>query len=61
MGSSIDRKTAYRFPSGRLVLALLALSIALWAAMVFGTLAHLSAAAEWVKFTRQAIRAWVAW
>jgi hypothetical protein len=46
MASSIDRKTAYRFPSGRLVLALLALSIALWAVMVFGTLAHLSAAAE---------------
>lgn len=35
-----------RFPSGRLVLGLLGLSIALWAAMVFGTLAHLSAAAE---------------
>ncbi len=35
-----------RFPSGRLVLGLLAVSVALWAAMVFGTLAHLSAAAE---------------
>jgi hypothetical protein len=35
-----------RFPSGRLVLGLLAVSIVLWAAMVFGTLAHLSAAAE---------------
>jgi len=35
-----------RFPSGRLVLGLLAASIVLWAVMVFGTLAHLSAAAE---------------
>jgi hypothetical protein len=35
-----------RFPSGRFVLGLLAVSIVLWAAMVFGTLAHLSAAAE---------------
>jgi len=35
-----------RFPSGRLVLGLLALSVALWVVMVFGTLAHLSAAAE---------------
>lgn len=35
-----------RFPSGRLVLGLLAASIALWAAMVFGTLAHLSDVAE---------------
>ena len=35
-----------RFPSGRLVLGLLAVSIALWAVMVFGTLAHLTAAAE---------------
>jgi hypothetical protein len=35
-----------RFLSGRLVLGLLAVSVALWAAMVFGTLAHLSAAAE---------------
>jgi hypothetical protein len=31
-----------RFPSGRLVLVVLILSIALWSAMVFGTLAHLS-------------------
>ena len=35
-----------RFSSGRLVLGLLAVSIVLWAAMVFGTLAHLSVAAE---------------
>ena len=35
-----------RFPSGGLVLALLALSIVLWLVMVFGTLAHLTAAAE---------------
>jgi hypothetical protein len=35
-----------RFPSGRLVLGLLTVSMVLWAAMVFGTLAHLSAAAE---------------
>ena len=33
---------ASRFPSGPLMLSLLAVSIALWAAMVFGTLAHLS-------------------
>lgn len=35
-----------RFPSGRLVLGLLAVSVVLWAVMVFGTLAHLSVAAE---------------
>lgn len=35
-----------QFPSGRLVLGLLAVSVVLWAVMVFGTLAHLSAAAE---------------
>ena len=31
-----------RFPSGRLVIAVLAVSIALWAVMMFGTLAHLA-------------------
>lgn len=49
MASSPDHKTLkanMRFFSGRLVLGLLGLSIALWAVMVFGTLAHLSAAAE---------------
>ena len=46
MASPIDRKTGDRFPSGRLVLGLLAVSIALWAVMVFGTLAHLSDVAE---------------
>ena len=30
-----------QFPSGRWVLAILLVSIVLWAAMVFGTLAHL--------------------
>jgi hypothetical protein len=30
-----------QFPSGRWVLAIMLLSIALWAIMVFGTLAHL--------------------
>jgi hypothetical protein len=35
-----------RILSGRLVLGLLAVSVVLWAVMVFGTLAHLSAAAE---------------
>ena len=31
-----------RFPSGRLVVGVLAVSIALWAVMTFGTLAHLA-------------------
>lgn len=35
-----------RFLSGRIVLTLLALSVLLWAVMVFGTLAHLSEIAE---------------
>jgi hypothetical protein len=35
-----------RLLSGRVVLGLLAISIALWAVMVFGTLAHLSDVAE---------------
>jgi hypothetical protein len=34
-----------RFPSGRLVVAVLLASVALWAVMVFGTLAHLRALA----------------
>ncbi len=46
MASITDRKWLDRFPSGRLVFGLLAVSTALWAAMVFGTLAHLSGVAE---------------
>jgi hypothetical protein len=34
-----------RFPSGRPVVAVLLASVALWAVMVFGTLAHLRALA----------------
>jgi len=35
-----------RFPSGRLVAAVLVVSFVLWAVMVFGTLAHLAGIAE---------------